>query len=386
MSSLPAHEFILKIASRCNLNCDYCYEYNLGDSSWRLQPVSMSTRVAQQAATRIAEHVVEHRMPTVCISLHGGEPLAVGPARLDEIATILRDTITPHARLELGVQTNATLVTPEIIDVLQRHSIAVGVSIDGPERVNDLHRVTHNGRSSFTETMQGIRDLEKAGRLTGLLSVIDVSSDPLEVFDFVASLKVDHVDFLLPHHNWTRLPPRPRNDPTEYGQWYGKIWSEWVSGRHSWMRIRYFEQIVRTLVGATGIFEGLGIEPVQLLIIAPDGSLEAVDTLKSCGDDQHLLKLNIFDSPIHAVAAHAAYLTRQAGLDQLCSTCSQCRLNTVCGGGYFPHRYQGNGSFSAPSVYCADLMYLIDIITSDIRTRSQRSHDSHTSRDHGKHS
>lgn len=382
MNSLPAHEFVLKIASRCNLNCDYCYEYNLGDNSWRSQPVSMSAKVARQAALRIAEHVREHRIPTVCISLHGGEPLSVGPSRLDEIASILRDVICPHAKLDLGIQTNATLVTPTMIEVLTRHSIAVGVSIDGPERVNDLHRVTHNGKSSFQDTMKGIHDLQQAGCLVGLLSVIDVATDPLEVFDFIATLKIAHVDFLLPHYNWTRLPPRPRNDLAEYGKWYGAIWRAWVDGRHSWMRIRYFEQIARTLVGARGIFEGLGVEPVQLLVIAPDGSLEAVDTLKSCGDGQHLLKLNIFDSPIHAVAAHAAYLTRQAGLDQLCPTCAQCRLNAVCGGGYFPHRYQGNGSFSAPSVYCADLMYLIDRIASDIRDRSQRGRDSSAHHDH----
>ncbi len=32
----PINEFIIKISSRCNLNCSYCYEYNLGDDSWKL--------------------------------------------------------------------------------------------------------------------------------------------------------------------------------------------------------------------------------------------------------------------------------------------------------------------------------------------------------------
>ena len=29
------NEFIVKVSSRCNLNCTYCYEYNLGDDSWK---------------------------------------------------------------------------------------------------------------------------------------------------------------------------------------------------------------------------------------------------------------------------------------------------------------------------------------------------------------
>ncbi|MEU9838708.1 hypothetical protein AB0C69_05725, partial [Actinomadura sp. NPDC048032] len=36
--ALPFREFILKIHSRCNLACDYCYVYEMGDQSWRDQP------------------------------------------------------------------------------------------------------------------------------------------------------------------------------------------------------------------------------------------------------------------------------------------------------------------------------------------------------------
>ena len=44
------------------------------------------------------------------------------------------------------------------------------------------------------------------------------------------------------------------------------------------MKIRYLEQIVRGLVGAPGLFEGMGLEPVQLLVVTTDGALEGVDT------------------------------------------------------------------------------------------------------------
>ncbi len=47
----PLVEFVLKIESRCNLNCDYCYVYNMGDESWRDQPSSMSLDVVDQLAS-----------------------------------------------------------------------------------------------------------------------------------------------------------------------------------------------------------------------------------------------------------------------------------------------------------------------------------------------
>ena len=32
---------LLKVASRCNLDCSYCYVYHMGDDGWRYQPKLM---------------------------------------------------------------------------------------------------------------------------------------------------------------------------------------------------------------------------------------------------------------------------------------------------------------------------------------------------------
>jgi len=366
MTPLPVNEFIIKIASRCNLNCDYCYEYNLGDSTWKRQPPFMSDETIGLAASRIAEHARSHRLDRVHIAFHGGEPLLAGPERIARYAQVLHSTIAPHAIPEFSIQTNGALADDDVVQVLVRHRIAVGVSIDGPKVVNDLHRLDHRARSTFEATCKGIEALRSAGVLKGLLSVIDARTDPLEVFDFIATLGVDNVDFLLPHHNWLNRPPRPGDDVHAYGKWYLAIWRAWVRGRHSWMRIRYLDQIVRSLAGGASLFEGLGIEPVQLLVIAADGSLEGVDTLKSTGDGQQILGLTLRDGPIDDVLTHAAYQARQGAAAALCDQCRACRWVRSCGGGYYTHRYIGGGSFAAPSVYCADLLHLFDAVHEDI--------------------
>ena len=52
----PFQEFVLKVHSRCDLACDYCYVYTMADQGWRGQPVRMSVAMIHQAAARIAEH------------------------------------------------------------------------------------------------------------------------------------------------------------------------------------------------------------------------------------------------------------------------------------------------------------------------------------------
>lgn len=365
---LPVNEFILKVASRCNLDCDYCYEYRF-DDSWRAQPAVMSLETAAHAAERVAEHARAHRLERVMVALHGGEPMLAGPERIGRIARLLRERIEPAAALDLTMQSNATLVTDEMVEVLLRERIAVGVSIDGPAAVNDLHRLDHAGRSSFEATRRGLERLKESGALSGLLAVIDVRADPLECFDSLASFGVPRVDFLLPHHNWVRPPPRPGGDPVAYGAWYARIWRAWIGGRHSWMQIRYLEQLLRGLVGAPGLVEGLGLDPVQLLVVATDGTLEGVDTLKSCGDAEQRLGLSLFDVPVDAVLRERRYLARQGGATSLCAQCQRCEALRVCGGGYLPHRYAGGGSFDAPSVYCADILHLVRTVHDDVRTR-----------------
>ncbi len=85
------NEFVVKIASRCNLNCDYCYEYNMGDDSWKKQSKYMSLEIAKQLKSRIVEHLIDHNeIDQIFISFHGGEPLSVGAEDYKIIAIFLK--------------------------------------------------------------------------------------------------------------------------------------------------------------------------------------------------------------------------------------------------------------------------------------------------------
>jgi uncharacterized protein len=59
---------------------------------------------------------------------------------------------------------------------------------------------------------------------------------------------------------------------------------------------------------------------------------------------------------------------RQVGLAGLCDECRSCRDAPVCGGGYFPHRYGRSRGFSNPSIYCADILMLVEHIRAQVRS------------------
>lgn len=134
-------QFILKVHSQCNLDCDYCYVYHSADTSWRDKPRLMEAAVAEQVALRIAEHAVAHRLPDVRIVLHGGEPLLLGAGRLGELLDVLaRGLARAGVPVRFSMQTNGVLLTPDTLDVLHRHRVGVSVSLDGTQAGHDRHR------------------------------------------------------------------------------------------------------------------------------------------------------------------------------------------------------------------------------------------------------
>jgi len=366
----PINEFVLKVASRCNLNCDYCYEYNTGDNSWKMMPKYFSTKTAEKLIARIKDHAQNHNLEEVILSFHGGEPLLIGPKHLSELSKIFRSIENDNLEVSLTMQTNGTLLNDDFINVIKEMEIYVAISIDGPKNVNDVHRVDHKGESTYESTFNGLELIKQKAPdfITGILSVIDVSSDPLEVFDFIGSLGIRDVDFLLPHHNWVTPPPRPsvkwdKNSNSKkilYGKWYIEIWNEWLNGRNTNIRIRFFENIIRQLCNKGGLYEVMNSDPVSLVTIATNGDIEGVDTLKSTGEGVQKLGVNIFENSLDEVLNNHHIVARQNSTNSLCEKCNTCSNLSACWGGYFPHRFDKEASFDNPSVYCDDLYWLID--------------------------
>lgn len=53
---------VVKVASRCNLNCTYCYFYNMGDDSYKLQPKFMTEKTIEAMFIRIKTHCCENEL------------------------------------------------------------------------------------------------------------------------------------------------------------------------------------------------------------------------------------------------------------------------------------------------------------------------------------
>jgi len=70
--------FLVKVASRCNLDCDYCYVYHHADQSWRAMPKLLSAEDRSCFATRLGAYTAQAEITHCAVVFHGGEPLLAG--------------------------------------------------------------------------------------------------------------------------------------------------------------------------------------------------------------------------------------------------------------------------------------------------------------------
>ena len=286
--------------------------------------------------------------------------------KLGEI--IQTELIDNNIKVDLGIQTNGLLFTEEIGDFFLKYKGSIGVSIDGPPRINDLHRVDHNGKGSserLEKKLELLTSEKYKSIFRGILGVINVDSNPVEVLDYFMSFNPPMIDLLFPDDNFDRRPNGKDNDlqTTKIAEWINTIFDNWFY-KETDTKIRVLENIVKLLIGGNSNVESIGTSPIDFIFIEANGDIEILDALKSSFNGATKINHNVFDNTFNEVAQHTKVVSRQLGIDVLCQTCKECSIVNICGGGYLPNRYSTENKFDNPSVYCADLKKIISHIDS----------------------
>jgi len=367
MASTPAlSPFIVKVASRCNLNCSYCYVYNQADSTWRGRPAHMSDETFDAVIARIRRHVEDSRQDTVTILFHGGEPTLIGARRFASMCERARRELGAHVDVELAIQTNATRLDERWAETLRAYDVAVGVSLDGPREVNDRARVDHRGRGSYDAVSRGLAVLRGGGVPFEILSVVQLGADPLRIHRHFLELGCDSISYLLPAYTHDTIGDvRERYGPTPCADYLIPIFDDWWNNSPINVRIREFHGMARAVMGGTSELDSLGNPALRFVSVETDGSIHGLDKLRTCEDGMTDTSLSVHEADFRDLASasrlHAEILAGMA----LPTGCRGCPERTTCGGGYLPHRYSRARGFDNPSVWCADLLALF----THIRTR-----------------
>lgn len=364
---------LIKVASRCNINCSYCYVYNMGDDGWADMPNQISRETAR-AVARALKDLSCLQSRRFAVVLHGGEPLLLGPHKLRYLISMLRGVLPGECALSL--QTNGILISDEILDLCSETRTTISVSLDGPRHIHDRFRVGHTGQGTHDKVLAGLARLrshpDSEFLFTGLLAVVDPESDPEEVYHYFKGLHPPSVDFIYRDGNHSRLPYGKKSlHSTEYGRWMSQLLDVYLADPAP-IRIRILDDMIKLMLGGSGTKDGVGLTDYGVLIMDTDGSITKNDTLKSSydGADRFDGEWSVHTHSLADVLGStefAEYHRMQRPGSKICLSCPELR---VCGGGMTLHRWRDGNGYDNPSVYCADQLLMINHIRNYLPVRS----------------
>lgn len=358
---------VIKVASLCNLNCTYCYIYNMGDDSYKRQPKLMSQEVIESMFFKIKENCIENNLEEFFIIFHGGEPLLAGIDFYINFVKTQKEIIPDNIIVEYSMQSNGTLLTVEWATALKKLNIQIGISLDGSPISNNTNRIYHNGKGSYNEIVRGFNIVKKiyGDEMANCLCVIDTKEKASEVYAHFKKLGVNSVHFLFQDFNYIESS---QGSVPKVGQWLIEMFNIWYTDNDkNKPSVRPLTDLIALIFGQSRGTENFGNSINQTLVVQTDGNIETVDTLKICGNGFTDTKLNVLRDDLNVIykESNLARMYYESH-DDLCDTCQKCPIEPVCGGGYLGHRFSTLNAFDNPSIYCREIIELVCHIQNEI--------------------
>lgn len=347
-------ELILKVSSVCNLNCKYCYVFNKGDFSYKREPAVLEMDLIDVIVDRIVEHCTLHSIERFIVIFHGGEPLLVGKG----FYPIFVERLNARGKgiiFDYGIQTNGTLLTQEWIELFLRLGIQIGVSIDGPRIASNQRVYRSNGLPAYDGIMKGVELLKANDVPVNILSVMNADISASEFYAYLKKVGVDYADVLFPDITF--------EDEVDdrLSIWLIDLFDCWYEDIGSKPMIRYFDILIKLLLGEERGYEVLGRKENRTLCIKTNGNIDLVDSLKICGDrftnTGYNVRTHTFEELGQNDLFRHYYYSHFDGY--LAQCCLECNVLDLCGAGKLPHCYAKNSGFNNPTVYCECVKHLI---------------------------
>jgi uncharacterized protein len=240
--------FVKPVGPVCNLDCSYCYY--VGRKT--LYPGKAQFRMNDDLLEMyIVQHIEAVTDPTIFFSWHGGEPTMAGIDFFRKTVMLQQRHLPPGRTILNGIQTNGTLLDDNWCSFLAENHFMVGISLDGPEELHDLHRKNKTGKGSFREAQRGYELLQNHGIDPEILCVVNSLNVkyPLRVYDYFKNLGASYMTFLPLVKRQPGSPSGVTSDsvPAEsFGHFLMVIFDEWINKDIGRVQVQVFEEALRT--------------------------------------------------------------------------------------------------------------------------------------------
>lgn len=340
---------IVKPTKRCNLDCTFCYESH--------ETSVMDTETLEHVIKKVIAYNIKVSIENsfdLSISdfiWHGGEPLSMGIDYFKKIIELQNHYTTSYKDhvIRNEIQSNLTLLTPELWNFLKENKFKIGSSLDGNKELHDSTRRYKDGSGSFDRVMQVIHMIRNNPAATSPVGCIAVlTRDKLgkikEMYNFFKRNKISfELNYLAIAGNAKIYRDVIEVSPEEWAKCMTELFDLWFFDRSE-----PFIEIPSLAKYAAGILMGKmnsctfsGTCRNRYIAINPNGDVHPCGKF---GADEGFKLGNIKTHSIDEIMESEVnkYLLKRKVND--IKECNECEFKEMCRGGCFYNAYLATGS------------------------------------------
>ncbi|MEZ5354903.1 MAG: anaerobic sulfatase maturase [Bryobacteraceae bacterium] len=240
---------LIKPASAvCNLDCSYCFYLDREADPYKSLP---ARRMTFDTLERLVDTYLFYSYPNSTFAFQGGEPTLAGLDFFTKLVELQQRFGRDGQNVSNALQTNGMLLDDNWAQLFHSYNWLLGVSLDGPEDINDMYRFNKAGRGTWKQVMKGIECLNKNKVDFNILCVLSQANveKPKEIYNFYKSIGIDNIQYIpLAEFNkdGTRMPFTITAE--QYGRFLVETFDLWWPDRRK-VRIRFFDNIAEAVAG-----------------------------------------------------------------------------------------------------------------------------------------
>ncbi len=240
---------LIKPASAvCNLDCEYCFYLDREADPYQALP---ARRMTADTLERLVDTYLFYSYPQSVFAFQGGEPTLAGLPFFEKLVNLQQQYGRNGQAVSNALQTNAILLDKNWCDLFRTYNWLLGVSLDGPEEVNDRYRFNKDGHGTWKRVMQSVELLKTEKVEFNILCVLSQANveRPKELYRFYRSIGIDNIQFIpLAEFDGAGNPLPFTITPEQYGRFLCEVYELWWPERRK-VRIRIFDNIAEALAG-----------------------------------------------------------------------------------------------------------------------------------------
>jgi len=232
------------VSEDCNLACDYCYYSTCGG-----KPGRQINKIDSSLLERFIKEYMALSNGVASFAWQGGEPLLAGLDFFENVVALQAKYAPPNTMISNALQTNGTLIHDRWAAFFKRYRFLIGVSLDGPQDIHDLHRVDAQGHGSFDRIMKNISHLLRHDVDFNILTVIhrDNVGKAKDLFRFYEKANFRYIQFIPCMEFHSKRIDQPgvfAITPEQYGDFLCEAFDCWYNNGRPVISERFFDNML----------------------------------------------------------------------------------------------------------------------------------------------